>query len=60
MERMKDRVNSVPAVVALRKNNVLFERKFDRLQQVLVNRPIAISLLLCFRVISLRRKLIMF
>ena len=60
MEHMKDRVNNVPAVVALRKNNVLIEKVFHRLQQVLGNRPIAILLLLCFRVISLRRKLIMF
>ena len=55
IERMRDRANSVPAVVALQQNNVLIEKVFDRFQPVLGNRSRATLLLLWFIVISLRR-----
>ena len=55
IERIKDRTNSVPAVMALRKNDVLIEKVFDTFQQILSDRSRATLLPPWVSVISLRR-----
>ena len=60
IERMRDRTHSVPAVMALRKNDVLIEKVFDTFQQILIDRSRTTLLPPWFSVISFTKRLIIF